>query len=269
MPLPTKTLSPAELAKLEHAFATDPASDAYKPLAEAYLGMGRFMEAMVVCKKGVKAHPTAADARILLARVYADQGKDKKALEELVGAVAVAPNDKGVLRMMGALQVKTGEVEPGKANLLKAFEADPNDAETIAALQQAKIEVPKPAPVPVAVPVAAPPVLEAAPARPATGPQAPVARAAVAGAPQPIAQRPKPAPRPSQTYDDDEPNSVVSEVSELSNRRGAKKGSGTARALFAVLLIGLPVGVGVYFGVTNYNAKRAREVKRQIGRAHV
>ncbi|MCI0406769.1 MAG: hypothetical protein L0209_12030, partial [candidate division Zixibacteria bacterium] len=27
-PSPTKTLSPAELAKLEHAFATDPASDA-------------------------------------------------------------------------------------------------------------------------------------------------------------------------------------------------------------------------------------------------
>ena len=59
----TKTLSPAELAKLEHAFATDPGSEAYKPLAEAYLGMGRFMEAMVVCKKGVKAHPHVADPR--------------------------------------------------------------------------------------------------------------------------------------------------------------------------------------------------------------
>ena len=43
-----KTLSPAELAKLEHSFAADPSSDAYKPLAEASLGMGRFMEAMVV-----------------------------------------------------------------------------------------------------------------------------------------------------------------------------------------------------------------------------
>ena len=45
--------------------------------------MGRFMEAMVVCKKGVKAHPNAPDPRVLLARVYAEQGKDKKALEEL------------------------------------------------------------------------------------------------------------------------------------------------------------------------------------------
>ena len=79
---PAKTLSPAELAKLEHAFASDPSSEAYKPLAEAYLAMGRFMEAMVVCKKGVKAHPTRAEPRLLLARVYAEQGKDKKALEE-------------------------------------------------------------------------------------------------------------------------------------------------------------------------------------------
>src|SRR5687768_7172530 len=145
-PITTKTLSPAELAKLEHAFATEPASEAYKPLAEAYLGMGRFMEAMVVCKKGVKAHPTVPDPRILLARVYAEQGKDKKALEELAGALQVAPTDKSVLRMTGALQMKTGEAEAGKANLLKAYEADPNDPETQAALAQWKIELPRAAP---------------------------------------------------------------------------------------------------------------------------
>ena len=97
-PPQAKMLSPQELAKLEHAFASDPGSDAYRPLAEAYLGMGRFMEAMVVCKKGVKAHPNAADPRVLLARVYADQGKEKKALEEVQGALQVAPTDKAALR---------------------------------------------------------------------------------------------------------------------------------------------------------------------------
>src|SRR3954454_15812583 len=138
-PSSSKTLSPAELAKLEHAFATDPASESYKPLAEAYLAMGRFMEAMVVCKKGVKAHPDRPDPRLLLARVYADQGKDKKALEELAGALQVAPADKNVLRMTGALQMKSGEADAGKANLLKAYDADPADAETQAALAQWKV----------------------------------------------------------------------------------------------------------------------------------
>src|SRR6516225_1374831 len=105
-----KTLSPAELAKLEHAFATNPTSEAYKPLAEAYLAMGRFMEAMVVCKKGVKAHPNAAEPRILLALVYREQGKDRKALEEVLGALPLAPSDKGILRMAAELQLKLGEV---------------------------------------------------------------------------------------------------------------------------------------------------------------
>ncbi|MBE2252041.1 MAG: hypothetical protein IAE78_21070, partial [Myxococcus sp.] len=117
MPPTTKTLSPAELAKLEAAFATDPASQAYKPLAEAYLAMGRYMEAMVVCKKGVKAHPTLADPRVLLARVYADQGKDKKALEELQGALGVVATDKSALRLTAQLQWKAGEREGAKATI--------------------------------------------------------------------------------------------------------------------------------------------------------
>src|SRR5258706_7893624 len=165
MPPPSKSqLSPAELAKLEHAFATDPASEAYRPLAEAYLGMGRFMEAMVVCKNGVKAHPNTADPRVLLARVYADQGKEKKALEELANALQVAPKDKAALRLAGALQLKTGEGEPGKSNLLKAYELDPNDPETLELFKQHNVPLPTKA--------APPPVLQqAAPANGANGAQ--------------------------------------------------------------------------------------------------
>lgn len=155
----TKTLSPAELQKLETAFASDPASEAYKPLAEAYLSMGRFMEAMVVCKKGVKAHPTLPDPRVLLARVYADQGKDKKALEELQSALQVSPTDKLALRLMGSLQMRGGDAENGRSNLLKAFDADPKDGDTLALLEQFKVELPKPPapPPPPPAPPAPPP----------------------------------------------------------------------------------------------------------------
>lgn len=169
MPPVTKTLSPAELAKLEHAFATDPGSEAYKPLAEAYLGMGRFMEAMVVCKKGVKAHPSVPDPRVLLARVYAEQGKDKKALEELTGALQVSATDKVALRMMGALQIKSGDAAVGKENLLKAWTTDNADAETLELMEKHGVPVPKPAapPPPPPAPVAAPPVLQPVVTQPA------------------------------------------------------------------------------------------------------
>jgi len=143
-PTPAKTLSPQELAKLESAFNSDPGSDAYRPLAEAYLAAGRFMEAMVVCKKGVKAHPNRPDPRLLLARVYSEQGKDKKALDELQGALGVAPADRGVLRALADVQMRSGDAAAGKATLQKVWDLDPKDPETAAAFTQWKIEMPKP-----------------------------------------------------------------------------------------------------------------------------
>ncbi|SEL66745.1 Tetratricopeptide repeat-containing protein [Stigmatella aurantiaca] len=263
----TKTLSPAELAKLEHAFAADPSSDAYKPLAEAYLGMGRFMEAMVVCKKGVKAHPNASDPRLLLARVYAEQGKDKKALEEALSALQVQPSDKAALRMAGSLQLKTGEPEPGKANLLKAWQADPNDSDTLSLLQQYKVELPKPA-APAPAPVAPAPVA-AAPVAAAPVAAAPVAAAPVAAAPvhaQPastglpaarpngtparsenVARPAAPAPRRPVVVEEDDD---VDDDDDASPRRRAKK-SGNSKYISLGLFVAIVVSVVGYSVVSS------------------
>ncbi len=129
MPSPAKQFSPSELAALEHAFAADPGSDAYRPLTEAYLAMGRFMEAMVVCKKGVKVHPEDVSAKALLARVYADQGKDRKALEELQAALTVHPQNPLLNRMAGQLYMKLGQKDLGVEALKRAADAAPGDPE--------------------------------------------------------------------------------------------------------------------------------------------
>src|SRR5512142_22684 len=150
-----KPLSPQELSALEHAFAADPGSDAYRPLTEAYLGMGRFMEAMVVCKKGVKAHPDDPSARVLLARVFADQGKDRKALEELQAILAAYPTFAAANRMAGELHMKVGEREQGEAALRRAAESAPDDPEVREALAKHGVSAaPKPAPAPAGPPVA-------------------------------------------------------------------------------------------------------------------
>ncbi|MCP3098715.1 tetratricopeptide repeat protein [Myxococcus sp. K15C18031901] len=277
---PSKTLSPAELAKLEHAFASDPSSAAYKPLAEAYLSMGRFMEAMVVCKKGVKAHPNVADPRLLLARVYAEQGKDKKALEEALGALQVQPEDKIALRMAGALQLKTGETEPGKANLLKAFAADPGDPDTVTLLQQHKIEPPRPAapaPAPVAAPVAptatqqsaaalasaaattSAPATESAPApspKPASSPRAPSGPASAARA----ESRPQP-PRRPQPVEEEE---VEDEDDESPRNRRAPQGGKGGKLITIALLVALPLFIAGYGWYTAHTRKVARELKKHL-----
>src|SRR6266568_3596795 len=134
MPTRAKPPTAQEVSALEHAFAADPSSHAYRPLTEAYLAMGRFMEAMVVCKKGVKAHPDDPSARVLLARVFADQGKDRKALDELAAILAAYPTFAAANRMAGELHYRLGEKEQGEA------------------------AVPRHAPAPVAPRVAAPPM---------------------------------------------------------------------------------------------------------------
>jgi tetratricopeptide (TPR) repeat protein len=250
-PSPAKTLSPQELAKLEHAFASDPSSDAYRPLAEAYLGMGRFMEAMVVCKKGVKAHPNRPDARVLLARVYADQGKDKKAIEELLAAQTVAPEDRSILRQLGALQMKTGDVATGRSNLLKALEAAPADPETLALLVQWKIESPRPAPPP--EPAPPPPPVTRTPAtnaRTATA-EVPTSRTPGYGAPAATLSR---------------TSLRVAEEEEERLRKHAKASSGAARAFVLALVVAV-VGVGAFYGWGQWNARRANIFSRALKEA--
>ncbi len=144
MPAPTKPLTSADLSALEHAFAADPASDAYRPLTEAYLALGRFMEAMVVCKKGVKAHPDDPAAKVLLARVYADQGKDRKALEELQAVVAAYPTFAAANRLAGVLHFRLGEREQGEAALRRAAEAAPNDPDVREAIAKHGVSVLRP-----------------------------------------------------------------------------------------------------------------------------
>ncbi|MBI5067415.1 MAG: hypothetical protein HZB56_04180, partial [Deltaproteobacteria bacterium] len=168
MPSPGKPLSPAELAALERAFSSDPSSGAWRPLTEAYVSMGRFMEAMVVCKKGVKANPADPSPRLLLAEVYGAQGKDRKALDELLDAQRLHPDDVAVNRMAGLLLLKLGEKDAGVAALQKAAAARPDDHETLEALRKWGIAAPQPRPPP-PPPRAAPPPPAAPAAAPAPG----------------------------------------------------------------------------------------------------
>lgn len=286
----TKTLSPAELAKLEHAFATDPGSEAYKPLAEAYLGMGRFMEAMVVCKKGVKAHPNVVDPRLLLARVYAEQGKDKKALEELQGALQVAPEDKSALRMAGGLQVKTGEVDAGKSNLLKAWKLDPADTATLDAMKLHQVDVPAavapPPPPPLAVSHTPPPVLQHVVVD-RVSPQVAAAAAATNGAQVAHAQPPPPpqqgqrgqvksqssgqaakqVKRARPVTPDHEISSEISEVPSAIMRKYQRGPSGWAKTLFFLLIIGIPLSAGLFWYISRLTAIKTREVNKLLSQA--
>src|SRR5215813_1438198 len=250
---PTKPPSPSELAKLEHAFATDPSSDAYRPLAEAYLSAGRFMEAMVVCKKGVKTHPSAVEPRLLLARVYQQQGKDRKALEESLAALQIAPADKVTLRMTADLHFRLGEAEAGRGHLLKAYELDSRDGETMSLMGQWKVEPPKPA---------APVLASASTPRAPTGAFTPAA----SQQPPPASLKTQPARRVSQPVAVRPATGFPMEEQEETSDRSlpVSRSSPTRRTIALALLVAIPTAMGGYFFWGRWKAQRNRETKKNL-----
>lgn len=251
----TPVPSPAELADLEHAFATDPSGEAYRPLAEAYLQMGRFMEAMVVCKKGVRALPHSPEPHFLLARIQHAQGRNPRAIGELRSALERDAAHLPSLRLLAELQLEAGE-EEGKATLRRALELAPDDEELAKLAAAHGIARAEPEPEPMTEPEPEPePVVEAAPApepAPAVEPAQPPAKKA--------ARAPKTAKAPAVEAAPAVDFSAWDEDEDAAPRQGREK---RRFAITAVVLLAL---LGGWFGYAKMQAAKEREISRLVQR---
>lgn len=117
---------PADIHALEIEFAKNPSLDACIPLCEAYLEQKRFMEAMVVCKKGIKTNPADPRGRVMLARVYLAQGKQPKAQQELGQLQQEFAGHPLVLELAGELSMQQGQTDEAISQLQQALQADPS-----------------------------------------------------------------------------------------------------------------------------------------------
>ena len=127
-----------DLAELEMAFAKDPTR--FVALTAAYLQHGRFMEAMVVCKKGIKSQPDSTEGRLLLARVYSEQGKVPKAIEELKALIEQKPDNAEGHFFMGQMLEKSGKFEEAIESFKEALRRDRGHAGASAALKAKGID---------------------------------------------------------------------------------------------------------------------------------
>jgi tetratricopeptide (TPR) repeat protein len=191
----------ADLHALEIEFAKSPSLEACLPLCAAYVAAKRYMEAMVVCKKGIK-NAAASDprGRIMLAQVILAQGKAPKAELELNGILADFPNHPAALELLGRAHHEQGHRPEAIKALQAAMAQDSSLQQAPLVLAQlgvapsAPVAVPPPVPAagpasPGAPPMAAPPLPVAAP-RPAPIPvvaAAPTPAAAVADVPPAVA----------------------------------------------------------------------------------
>lgn len=194
-----------DLAELEMAFAKDPASDAFLALSAAYLEQGRFMEAMVVCKKGIKSQPDNIEGRLLLARVYAGQGKLPKAIEEVNAVLEQKADTAEAHFLLGQLHERSGRFEEAIESFKKAVAVEPSHEEAVAALKAKGIEVeppkpaaPEPPPAPAPVDAGATAPHSVAPAVPSTAPPTPSAPMPVVAGENAEGAGVRPALQPSQ-----------------------------------------------------------------------
>ncbi|MFH0903050.1 MAG: tetratricopeptide repeat protein, partial [Pseudomonadota bacterium] len=133
----------ADIRALELDFAKNPTLDTCIPLCEAYLQGKRYMEAMVVCKKGIKQAPQDARGRVLLARVYVDQGKLPKAEQEVIGALKDFPGNPFASELMGQILVQLGRNQEAVPFLQQALNAAPNLPGARSLLQQLGVASPQ------------------------------------------------------------------------------------------------------------------------------
>ncbi len=141
-PSKVRGLTHASVTELELRFAQNPRSDAYIALCEAYLAQGRFMEAMVVSKKGIKAHPDAVEAKLLLSRVYMAQNKLPRALQTLAAATAAHPNDPRVYALRARVKMTGGDRSGAVQDLKRALDVDPNHEDAIRQLDGLGVSAP-------------------------------------------------------------------------------------------------------------------------------
>lgn len=132
-----------DIHELEVEFAKSPTLEACIPLCEAYLGAKRFMEAMVVCKKGIKSAPDDVRGPVMLARIYLEQGKAPKAEQELAAAVQKFPNNPLLLEMQGRMFLESGRRDEGIRSLTAALTANPNLPQAQAMLRQLGVPLPQ------------------------------------------------------------------------------------------------------------------------------
>ncbi|HLV59927.1 MAG TPA: tetratricopeptide repeat protein [Fredinandcohnia sp.] len=262
--------STAELADLEHAYATDPSGEAYRPLAEAYLQMGRYMEAMVVCKKGARALPRSPEPHFLLARIQRAQGRNPKAIEELRAALERDAAHLPSLKMLAELLLEAKE-EEGKSVLARALELDPDDPDLARLAAAHGVARAAPAPAPVA------PEKPASAVSPTPAP-APEAEVEAEDEPEPEPEpEPRPAPRPApaapraQRLQPVASAPTVGRIADLAawdEEDGDVAGPSRRREMrrFAITAAVLLVALGGWYGYAKMQAAKEREVAKLLQR---
>src|SRR5277367_6862469 len=99
----------SEITELKKKLEDDPDSLVFAPLADAYRKEGNLKEAFAVCKKGLEKHPTYTSARVVLGRIYQEQGKSDDAVLEFKKVLEVDSENLMAHSLLGGIYLSRGD----------------------------------------------------------------------------------------------------------------------------------------------------------------
>jgi tetratricopeptide (TPR) repeat protein len=97
------------LDELRRRVEADPTSIAFAALAEECRRIGRFEEAIEVCRKGLERHPAYLSARVTLGRALLELSQLEAAKEQLEYVLQIAPENLAAMRGLAEIHQRQHE----------------------------------------------------------------------------------------------------------------------------------------------------------------
>ncbi|UVT20206.1 MAG: tetratricopeptide repeat protein [Nitrospira sp.] len=126
-----KTGNAAEIDRLALAFAKEPGSKVFIPLAEEYGKAGMWEEAVAVLEDGLKTYPGFITAMVALGRAYEQMNQPIKAKAILEEAIKVSPDNLRAHRTLAKLYVAQGAKEAAIRSCNVILAVNPQDQEAL------------------------------------------------------------------------------------------------------------------------------------------
>ncbi|HET7451309.1 MAG TPA: tetratricopeptide repeat protein [Thermoanaerobaculia bacterium] len=136
---------------LEQRMAAMPGSRIFVGLAEEYRRAGRLGDALATLRSGLESHPTYLSARIAIARLFQEMGRDDEAIDAFGRVLAADRENLVAAKALGDLYGRRGNAVEAikKYKLYRALSGDRAVDGKIAALEKdARPEAPVPPPPP-------------------------------------------------------------------------------------------------------------------------
>ena len=126
-----KTDNAAEIDRLALAFAKEPGSKVFIPLAEEYGKAGMWSEAVAVLEDGLKTYPGFITAMVALGRAYEQLSQPIKAKAILEEAVKLSPDNLRAHRTLAKLYAAEGAKDAAIRSCNVILALNPQDQEAL------------------------------------------------------------------------------------------------------------------------------------------